>query len=650
MNQLTTSNRVHNLIRVSTILLFLSLVLITTQGLGQVQDSLLSARALKKLSLEELMNIEVISVSRTPQKLTGVASAIQVITGEDIRRSTAASLPEAMRLATNLQVAQTNSHDWAITARGFNGAPLSNASLANKLLVMIDGRSVYTPLFGGVFWDAQHTLLEDISRIEVVSGPGATLWGDNAVNGVINVISKSADETQGLYASGALGTFLKDQVGVRFGGKEGSNIFYRVYGQFFENKSTRVNDTTDAKDYWNMVQGGFRMDYYLSEKNTITFQGDLYSGRENMPGTIINGQNILGRWTHRFSESSDLKLQLYFDRTFRNLSGIGFSDELKTYDIDIQHAFLLGKGQQIVWGGNFRLAYDKATNSPALSFTPANTGLILGTGFLQDQITIVKNWLQLTVGTKLSSNHYTGFEYQPSGRLALTPNTHHTIWAAVSRAVRVPSRFDADELLPSVTTPNGKFKSEKVLAYELGYRLEPIKGIAISLAGFYNQYTDLRSLNTNPNGPAPPLVFSNDQKARTWGIEVSVNYWMFDWWRLRTGYTYLGKKFTPLSPTVVTGSNIFEGLDPHHRAMLQSILDFPKNIQLDVTGRFVDSLTIWPLSPLVSHYFSLDFRIAWQYKKFEFSIVGKDLLTPRHIEFGVSQIPRSVYGKIICRL
>jgi len=641
--------RVHHLLFYKLFFMALSL-LVSKQGISQVQDSIFSARLLKKLSLEDLMNIEVISVSKTPQKLTEAASAIQVLTGEDIRRSTAASLPEALRLAPNLQVAQTNSHDWAITARGFNGAPLSNASLANKLLVMIDGRSVYNPLFSGVFWDAQNVLLEDIDRIEVVSGPGGTIWGDNAVNGVINILSKTADLTQGLYASAAAGTFLQDQAGVRFGGKAGSKLFYRVYGQYFNHNSTDVNDTTDSKDSWNTVQGGFRLDYYMSEKNTFTLQGDLYSGHENTPIAGINGQNILGRWTHTFSESSNLKLQLYFDRTFRNLSGIAFTDEIKTFDIDLQHSFLWGKRQQITWGGSFRSAVDNTKNSRALTFTPANIDLILVTGFLQDQITILKDRLQLTLGTKLSSNHYTGFEYQPSGRLALTPNAHHTIWAAVSRAVRVPSRFDTDETLPSVTTPNGKFASEKVLAYELGYRLEPIARMAISLAGFYNLYTDLRSINANPNGTAPPLIFANDQKAHTWGVEVSANYWMFDWWHLRMGYTYLGKKITALSPGVFRGADVFEGLDPHHQAMLQSSVDLKKNIQLDVTARFVDSLTIWPLSPLVSQYFNLDLRLAWQFKKFELSIVGRNLLARRRIEFGVAQIPRNMYARLICRI
>lgn len=642
--------RVHNRWRYYTLFFTTALVFVSNGSFGQAQDSLFSPHTLKKLSLEELMNLEVTSVSKIPQKLTEVASAIQLITGEDIRRSTATNLPEALRLAPNLQVSQTNSHDWAIASRGFNGAPLSNFSLADKLLVMIDGRSVYTPLFGGVFWDAQQVFLEDLDRIEVVSGPGGTLWGDNAVNGVINVISKRADKTQGLYASAAMGSFLQEQAGIRFGGKAAKNIFYRLYGQFFKRNNTRTNDTLDAKDNWDIVHGGFRIDYLPSEKTTITLQGDLYKGRENSPSsTFINGQNILARWTHKFSDKSDLKLQAYFDRTFRNIASADFTDNLLTYDIDFQHRFTLGKRQQVLWGGSYRLVDDSAKVSPTVSFIPPHINLLLVTGFIQDQVSILNDRVQLTIGTKLSSNHYTGFEIQPSVRLAFIPNTQNTIWAAISRAVRVPSRFDVDILTASISTPDANFAAEKVIAYEIGYRVEPFRKIAISLATFYNRYMGLRSINYNPGG-ATPLIFANDQEAKTWGVELSGSYWMFDWWRLRAGYTYLGKKFRALRPAVVRGADAFQGFDPHNQAMLQSVVDLKKNIQLDVTARFVDSLTIWPLNPSVSQYFSLDFRIAWQYKRFEFSFVGRDILARRHIEFGGSRIPRNIYGKLIYRL
>ncbi len=333
------------------------------------QTVLPTASELKKLSVEELMNIEVTSVSKVPEKLTEVASAIQVITGEDIRRSTANNLPEALRLASNLQVAKPNSHDWAISARGFNGAQLSNNTLSNKLLVMIDGRSVYTPLFGGVFWDVQNVMMQDIDRIEVVSGPGGTLWGANAVNGVINIMTKSARETQGLYATGSVGTYLHDNAAIRYGMRLDSNLYLRVYGQHFDEGSMKLKSGADANDGWNMTQGGFRLDYYPSEKNTISIHSDLYNGTEENP--VIskeNGENLTARWVHTYSQNSELVVQTYFDRTWKSLPKIGFRDQLNTYDIDMQHRFPLNRFNSILWGIGYRLMDDNVLNSPAISF------------------------------------------------------------------------------------------------------------------------------------------------------------------------------------------------------------------------------------------------------------------------------------------
>jgi len=632
------------------IISFIFLLLFSlTSTLRAEQDTTSVTAALKKLSMEELMNIEVTSVSKTPQKLTEVASAIQVITNDDIEQSGATRLPEALRLAPNLEVAQVNSHDWAISARGFNAAPLNGSTLADKLLVMIDGRTIYTPLFGGVFWDVQNVLLEDVDRIEVVSGPGGTLWGDNAVNGVINVISKSVDQTQGLYASASAGSFLQDHAAVRYGGQLAPNLFYRVYGQFFDQTNTLLHDTSN-RDNWNMVQGGFRVDYFATEKNSLTVQGDLYWGLENTPtNLIVNGQNILGRWTHRFSDSSDLRVQAYFDHTYRNYSHIAFDDDLKTYDLDAQHQFSLFKRNHIVWGAGFRLMDDSVRNSPSLVLRDSHLDLILLSAFLQDQITLVRNWLELTLGTKLSSNHYTGFEIQPSARLAFTPNIHNTIWAAVSRAVHTPSRIDADQVFPSMNILNTNLVSEKVIAYELGYRVEPFKRMAISVAGYYNTYTDLRSIDIDAQSPSG-VIFENNQRAQTWGVELSVNYWIFDWWHLRGGYNYLSKQFESTSSSVLSGSAVFEGIDPKNQAMLQSVFKLPKGIQFEAVGRYTDSLPASILTPYVPHYFSLDLRLAWTYKKFEFFVVGKDLLSSSHREFGAEQIPRSIYGGITCRL
>lgn len=622
-------------------------ILLPGMLLAQNDSTLASTSPLKKLSLEELLNIEVTSVSKTTQTLSEVASAIQVITSEDIRRSGAWRLPDALRLAPNLHVARVNSFDWAITSRGFNGASGGFATLSNKLLVMIDGRAVYNPLFGGVFWDVQNVLLEDIDRIEVISGPGGTMWGANAVNGVINIMSKEAKYTQGLYATGAAGSFMQDHAAVRYGGQVGEKVFYRVYGQFFDNRNTTYFDTVPYNDKWNMTQGGFRMDYYPSEKNTITLQGDLYVNRAGRPTAgYMNGQNILGRWTHTFSEKSDLSVQVYFDRTHRQFTSNGFTDEVKTYDLDLQHRFKIGKRQTIVWGGGYRYLNDRVDRGTVAAFFTPIHHLHLITFLVQDQITLVPEKLELTLGTKLLGNYYSGFEYQPSGRIAFTPHKRHTLWAAVSRAIRGPSRFD-EEL-----TPDYNFQSEKVLSYELGYRVSPVDKITISLATFYNQYTDVRSLSTRPV-EAPLSVFGNQQEVKSWGVELFASYWITDWWRLRTGYTYFGKEFTAVNPALVApGSEAFEGYDPKHQVFLQSILDIKDMFEIDIVARVVDSLpaSIFTLDRNVPLYGSMDVRVAYKYKRFEFSLVGQDILARKHQEFQLIEIPWSIYGRITVRI
>ena len=608
----------------------------------------LSPSALKKLSVEELMNIEVTSVSKSPEKLTEVASAIQVLTGEDVQRSGATRLPDALRLASNLQVAQSNSHDWAITARGFNGAPLLTNTLSDKLLVMTDGRSVYTPLFGGVFWDVQNVLLEDLDRIEVVSGPGGTLWGANAVNGVINIITKNARETQGLYVSAATGNLLRDQLALRYGFHTDSFHYFRVYGQRFDQHSIQLPDGSDAQDHWAMTQGGFKMDYFPSVKTTVTLQGDLYGGRENnAQSTEVNGQNVVGRWSRQFSKKSDLSLQVYFDRTLRDLPVLSFKEVLNTYDADLQYHFSLGQRNAILSGVGYRLMDDSVTNSTRITFSPARKKLQLFNAFLQDQIEIVPRRLVLTLGTKLLHNDYSGFEWQPSARFAWTPNDEHTVWAAVSRAVRTPARLDADETTPSLTTLNGEFDSEKVVAYEIGYRVHPVDRLSFSVATFYHKYDDLRSVNKNPFAP-PSFIFANDQQAETWGFELSGNYFLQSWWRLRGGFSFLSKQFYFKNESVRPSSIVLEGIDPKNQLLLQSIIDLPKNFQIDVVGRYVDLLAASPTLTIPS-YLTFDARLAWIFKRFTLSVVGQNLGEKAHREFGLWQVPRSYYVKTAFR-
>ncbi|MDO6432728.1 TonB-dependent receptor [Flavitalea sp. BT771] len=628
------------------VLLTFSLTFLSNAVFAQRQESLLSSSRLKKMSLEELMNTEVISVSMRPEKLAEVASAVQVITGEDIHRSGVTRLPGALRLVSNLQMEQANSHDWAITARGFNGLPSAGGVLANKLLVMIDGRSIYSPLFGGVYWDVQNTLLQDLDHIEVVSGPGGTLWGANAVNGVINIITKSARETQGWYLSGAAGSFLQDLGEVRYGTRVDSTLFVRIYGQRLDQRNTELAGGINAKDAWNMTQGGFRMDYYPSATNTFTLQGDLYSGVANkdslLKHTVTNGQNVLARFTHLFSGSSDLKIQAYFDRTWRTTphSATPFSYRINTYDIDIQHRFAAGKLHNIVYGIGYRLQEDEA----AASLLPLSRNMPLYSGFVQDEITFVPNFLKLTIGSKFLHNIYSGFETQPGARITWTVDRRQTIWTAVSRAVRTPTRFDTDFIRRRL-----KFLSEKVIAYELGYRVRPLDRLSLSLASFYNRYHDIRSIDSNAS-PTVPLVLANSQRAESWGFELSGSFQALEWWRLRGGYTYFSKNIWPTSPKVLPASVDFEGVDPRHQCLLQSIMDLPRHLQLDLVARYADQLPGSTFTAHIPAYFTFDLRLAWQYKRFEISLVGQNLTKDQHKETGSSQIPRSIYGRVICQL
>jgi iron complex outermembrane recepter protein len=637
-----------------TTLTWLAFFVAGASAFAQTPTDSATIKKLKKLSIEELMNVEVTSVSMRPEKLSDVASAVQVITGEDIYRSGGSRLPEALRLTSNLQIAQANSHDWAITARGFNGLPSAGGILANKLLVMIDGRSVYNPLFGGVYWDVQNVLLEDVDRVEVVSGPGGTLWGANAVNGVISVVTKSARETQGLYLSGGGGSFLKGFAQARYGFRVDSTIFFRVYGQRFDQKNTILKNDKNAKDAWEMTQAGFRMDYYPSPATTLTIQGDFYGGEANdsVRHATMDGQNVLARFTRRFSEESNLTIQAYFDRTWRTTPNSiqPFFYELNTYDLDVQHRFAVGINHSILYGVGYRMQKDKTTSSyypprTAPSFNPIDRAMPLYSGFVQDEITILPDLVRLTIGSKFLHNVFSGFEIQPSARLAWTPSKLQTIWTAVSRAVRVPTRFDSD-----VTVTSQKFDSEKVVAYELGYRIRPAQQLLLSLATFFNKYNDLRSLDT-ASAPPPPIILANSQRAESWGLEFTGSYQGTDWWRLRGGYTYFERKIWAVSDKVLPASGAFEGIDPKSIVMLQSVMDLSEKFQFDLTGRYVDALPGLSTSiPAVSSYYTLDIRLNWKIKPLEISVVGQNLIEDQHQETGSSKIPRSIYGKITCRL
>jgi iron complex outermembrane receptor protein len=633
-------------------------VLITALGLfpfasetfGQAPQAVQTPTELKKLSLDELQAIEVTSVSKRPEKLSETASAIQVITGDDIRRAGATSLPEALRLASNLQVAQVDSRQWAISARGFN------STSANKLLVLIDGRAVYTPLYAGVFWDVQDTFLEDIDQIEVISGPGATLWGANAVNGVINITTKSAKDSQGLLITGGGGSELRGVGGLRFGSRLGPNVQARMYGKYFDRDNSALATGPPATDGWNMGQGGFRVDWNASQVNHFTLQGDVYDGRIAQLATNhidVSGGNLLGRWSHTFSKESDLSLQLYYDRTHRNIPGT-FVENLGTYDADFQHRFRVAGRHLVVWGFGYRVSHDDVGNTAILAFLPPQISRQWFSGFLQDELPLAQNRLRLTLGSKIEHNDYTGVELQPGGRLAWTVTQRQMLWGAISRSVRTPSRIDRDFFAPGSPPfflaggPN--FVSENLLAYELGYRSEPHDRLSLAAATFYNNYDHIRSVE-QLHPPAPlPVVLANGQAGTSYGAELTAEYRATDWWRLRVGYTELQIHLRPKSGSTDRTFGSSESNDPNHQGFLRQSVDLPAHVQVDFGFRYVGQIA----NQTVPAYGELDGHLAWQATSaLECSLTGQNLLHPHHAEFGApamrNEVKRGVYGKLVWR-
>ncbi len=623
-------------------LLALGAVCFAEPGFAQRPDS--TAGALKELSIEQLMSVEVTSVSKRPERLAQTASAIQVITQEDIRRSGASSLPEALRIASNLQVAQVDSRQWAISARGFNG------TAANKLLVLIDGRTVYTPLFSGVFWDVQEVPLEQIDRIEVISGPGATLWGANAVNGVINIITKDAKSTQGLLLSGGGGTELRGSGTARYGGALGSSVHYRVYGRGFARDQTDSSSGQGATDDWHFWQGGFRLDWDASTTSRFDLQGDLYDGRIAQPraGDIaVSGGNVMAKWSRTISATSDLAAQLYYDRTHRNIPGT-FGEDLDIYDVDLQHRARLGTRHDVVWGLGYRLINDRVVNSSVLAFLPPHVAREWFTGFVQDEIALLPDRFHLTLGTKIEHNDYTGVEIQPSGRVNWTLGPSATLWAAVSRAVRTPSRIDREFFTPPPFEIDGgpDFHSEEELAYELGYRHQR-GALALSVATFYNRYHGLRSLEQVNPPAAFPVVIGNGQDGESYGAELAADYWLTRRWRLRAGYTELRIHVWPNPGSTDASRGATESQTPDRQFFLRTSVDLPADLRFDAGLRAIDDI----IKQQVPAYAELNAKVTWQPTvNIALSVVGQNLLHRRHAEFGAPatrrEIERGVYGSV----
>jgi len=596
------------------------------------------AADLSRLSLEELSDIDVTSVSRRSEPLAGAAAAVYVITREEIRRSGATSLPEALRLAPNLQVARVNSSQYAISARGFNG------TTANKLLVMIDGRTVYTPLYSGVFWDVQDVMLEDIERIEVISGPGGTLWGSNAVNGVINVITRSAKDTQGSLVG--LGAGNEERAAAaRHGGNLGEDGSYRVYAKAFSRDDTQLVNGTSAQDSWNKRQAGFRFDWGRSG-DALTLQGDAYDGSINQPvgaDNTISGGNLLGRWNRQLADGSALQVQAYFDHT-RRVYPAAFGETLETYDLEAQHDFRWGAGQEIVWGGGYRGSRDDVQNTALIAFLPAQKTLSLANVFVQDTIALGEP-LHLTLGGKLERNNYTGLEVQPNARLALSLPSQGLLWAAVSRAVRTPSRIDRDFFFPGsapfLIAGGPDFVSEKLLAYEAGYRLQASPAVTFSISTFYNVYDDLRTIEP-VRGAAS--VLANGMEGETYGVETWAGYKLSEQWRVTLGYSALRKMLRLKPGSVDTASLAAAGTDPSYQFFARSAMNLAHNVELDFALRAVNGLP----SQGVPQYTAFDTHVGWLVSHgVEVSVTGNNLFDSRHREFGTTatgtEIERSAF-------
>lgn len=626
---------------------------------------------LKQLSLEQLGDVEVTTASKEPEQVWRTSAAIYVLTQDDIRRSGATSIPEALRLVPGVEVGRINSNSWSVGIRGFGSA------FSKSLLVLIDGRSVYTPLFAGVYWDVQNVMLEDVARIEVIRGPGGTIWGSNAVNGVINIITKNARDTEGGYASTSSGNIDQNVSGVRYGAGRGRNLEYRAYAQGF-GRTPEFHSDNDNYDAWQLGQAGFRADSQLTGRDRLTLQGDIYKGnigqqvgigyysppeQLNVDGTEdVSGGNLLGRWRRQLSNSSDLQIQGYYDRTYR--IGPQLGETRNTFDLDLIHHFVIAKRNEIIWGAGARWSpSDFIQVVPTANFTPHHEDDNIYSTFLQDQISILRDQLWLTLGSKFEHNIFTGWENEPSGRLLWNPTSHQTLWGAITRAVRTPSRIDEDlQLTGFVTTPppvficvcdNRKFVSETMLGYEVGYRRLVNSRLYVDVAAFHNKYNDLESFGniTISIQPTPPpysillsVPFANGIMGSTSGGEFSPDWKATRRMEIKATYSYLTMDLED-KPTHAKTSYVssYEGASPHNEGTAQILFNLPKGIEFDPTYRYVGSLPA--LS--VNSYSTADARLGWHFaRQFELSVAGQNLLQPNHAEAGAVLVERSAYAQI----
>ncbi|HEU4375778.1 MAG TPA: TonB-dependent receptor [Telluria sp.] len=629
--------------------LLLALVLAFPAGAANAAGQ--AGASLVDFSLEQLADIVVTSVSRQEARLAEVPASIYIISGADIRRAGAASLPEALRLAPNLQVARADARSYAVTARGFS------STLENKLLVLIDGRSVYSPLFSGVFWDAQDVVMEDIERIEVISGPGATIWGANAVNGVINIITRAAGDTQGGLLVAGAGSDERSGA-LRFGGALGNGGHYRAYGQYTEVDGTHNEAGVAAHNGLRRHQAGFRADWN-GAVHDVTVSGDAYQGTLDAAAGLpvrIAGANIVGRVNSRLADGAELRLQAYLDHTERDQDNSG-AQILDTFDLEAQRGLRFGAAHNVIWGAGYRYSRDRLEGGPVLSFVPALRNEHWANIFAQDEIAL-REALRLTLGVKLEHNSYTGLEVLPNAHLAWSLDADSLLWTGVSRTVRAPSRIDRDLFLvdrsgrpgaPRYAIEGGpQFDSETARVLELGYRGQQSGALTYSATLFYSDYDRLRTLEPVAGQGAQ---FRNMGEGTARGLEMWGQWQVRENWRL-SGGAVLQRIRTGLLPGSLDASGA-TGLatdDPSHYWSLRSSHDLADDLQADLMLRHVGSLP----SPVVPSYSELDARLAWQPRRnLGLSLTGQNLLHRAHAEYGAAgtrqQFERAVLVKLALR-
>lgn len=619
------------------------------------------------LSLD-LPDLNVTSVSKREEKLTDTAAAVYVLTQNDIRRGGATNIPDALRMVPGLQVARVSSNRWAISARGFNGP------LANKLLVMIDGRSIYTPVFSGTYWDDQSTPVQDIDRIEVIRGPGASIWGSNAVNGVINIITKSAEKTQGnmISATGSPNGALLEG---RHGGKLKDGTYYRGYATYFDSAGSLTNQSNTGN--WDRTKAGFRLDKSLAEGNSYSLQGDAYAGNQNVRSTLplpsspfsrtverddtSYGGNVLGKWNRRLSADSNLALQASVDHYARLEAN--FEQRVTTADVQMQNSRRLNDRNNFIWGGGARVHYDDLSGTYSVSVRhPQSTHEVINT-FVQNEYAVIPDTAYLTVGSKFEYNDYTGIEVEPSVRGTWHPAENQTVWASVSRAVRIPSTVEEDiNLVASVqpgTPPtelrafgNPDQESEELIAYELGHRIQASRNLSFDTALYWNDFEQLQTVGapgatfvgTNGN-LVQPYILNNLGSGHVYGAEIVANWRVTPTWRLMGNYTY-SKMDLDVSPGTAVTLDATEGLNPRHQFSVRSYYDIRDDLHWDNMLYYVDGLR----AP-VGSYVRYDSRVAWLVRPgIELSLIGRNLTDNTHYEFPTTpqtEIRRTVVGQVL---